>query len=303
MTDKSLRLVVRRYIRATPQEVFSAWTDPDSIAEWMCPNTVQRADAQLDVRVGGKFRITMKNPGSETEHTGEYRVVEPPSRLVFTWMSVHTDSRPTLVTVELLAVGRHTEMVLTHENFVKEEAVPKHEKGWTDIANKLARYFEKRTGGGDKSDLRMELRFAVPATTLAEQFSSAGGVKHWWTTFCDMDSKVGGTAHFRFPDAGFHATVRIERLDVDCIEWLVLDSRHPENSGFDDLHDWEGTRLRFEVQVSGPNESKLIFTHAGLAPLECFGVCSNTWSSYLNGSLRGYLERGQGAPYNNESAA
>src|SRR5262245_19879042 len=137
MTDAPHRLVVRRYIRATPEEVFSAWTDPNSIAEWMCPGTVRRSDAQLDVRVGGKFRITMQNPDSETEHTGEYRVVEPPSKLVFTWISVHTDNQPTLVTVELLPVGRHTEMILTHENFVKETAVPKHQKGWTDIADKL----------------------------------------------------------------------------------------------------------------------------------------------------------------------
>jgi len=303
MTENANRLVVRRFIRATPEEVFEAWTDPNSMAEWMCPGTVRRAEVRLDVRVGGKFRIVMKNPDSETEHTGEYQLVEPPSKLVFTWVSVNTDHQPTLVTVDLLPVGRHTEMVLTHDKFPRTDAVAKHQKGWTDIATKLAGYFEQRTQGGDKSDLRMELKFAIPLGRLYEQFSTAEGVKHWWTEFCEMDPKVGGMASFRFPNAGFHATARIERLDPGCVEWLVLDARHPENSGFDNLRDWEGTRLRFEIHPLSPNDTQLTFTHVGLAPLECYGVCSNTWSYYLNGSLRGYLERGKGSPYNNQTAA
>lgn len=301
MTERAVavsdRLVVRRFIRATPAEVFEAWTDAKSIAEWMCPGTVRRAEAQLDVRVGGKFRITMKNPDSETEHTGEYRVVEAPSKLVFTWMSVNTDNQPTLVTVDLVPVGHYTEMILTHEKFVNPAAVPKHQKGWTDIANKLARYFEKSTRGDDRSDLRMVLRFAVPVDKLEEQFGSAEGVRHWWTDFCEMEPKVGGMASFRFPKAGFYATTRIARLEPGRIEWKVVDSKHPKDSGFDNLRDWEGTTLRFEIEPLDSARSQLTFTHAGLAPLECFGVCSNSWAYYLNDSLRDYLERGGGKPY------
>ncbi|MFY9531533.1 MAG: SRPBCC domain-containing protein [Candidatus Acidiferrales bacterium] len=69
------RLVVRRLIRATRQEVFGAWTDPQGISEWMCPGGVTSAETQLDVRVGGKFRILMKEGEKEYDHTGECRVV------------------------------------------------------------------------------------------------------------------------------------------------------------------------------------------------------------------------------------
>jgi uncharacterized protein YndB with AHSA1/START domain len=57
------RLVVRRLIRATCEEVFGAWSDPESMSKWMCPGSVKSAEAQLDVRVGGRFRILMKGGG------------------------------------------------------------------------------------------------------------------------------------------------------------------------------------------------------------------------------------------------
>ncbi len=145
-----LTLVVRRLIPATREEVFAAWTDPDSMAEWMCPGDIRSATAKLDVRVGGKLHIVMKGDDIDYEHTGQYRVVEPPSKLAFTWISKGTDHQPTLVTVELLELGRWCELVLTHENFVKPDAVQKHKGGWTSIAGKLAAYFEKslERGGG-----------------------------------------------------------------------------------------------------------------------------------------------------------
>src|SRR6516225_10106680 len=109
MTDQSdpaaHRLVVRRLIRATCEEVFAAWSDAESVSQWMCPGNVKSAVAQLDVRVGGKFRILMRDGEREFDHTGEYKVVEPPSKLVFTWQSKGTDDEITLVTVDLVALG------------------------------------------------------------------------------------------------------------------------------------------------------------------------------------------------------
>ena len=81
------RLVVRRVMPATRGEVFAAWTNPESIRDWMCPGDTLTAEAELDLRVGGAYRIVMRSESRAYEHTGEYRIVEPPSKLVFTWMS------------------------------------------------------------------------------------------------------------------------------------------------------------------------------------------------------------------------
>ena len=289
------KLVIRRLIRASCEEVFAAWCDPDSISQWMCPGAAKSTRAWLDLRVGGKFRILMKDGEREYDHTGEYRVIQSPQKLVFTWISNGTDNRTTLVTIDLAARGEDCELTLTHEDFPTPDSRDQHEKGWTVILEKLAANLERNAHA---TDFSMTLTFGVPASRLYRQFSTASGIRNWWTLTCELDEHVGGRGAFQFPKAGFYATVRIDKLEPDrCVEWFCTDSQHPESSGFDNLRDWIGTRLRFDIEPLGSDKSRLVFTHAGLAPLECFGVCSNSWSFYLNDSLRNYLEHDGGKPY------
>lgn len=78
------RLVIRKLIPASREEVFASWIDPESIRHWMCPGDIMTADAQLGPRVGGAYRIVMQGRTGAYEHTGEYLVVDPPAKLVFT---------------------------------------------------------------------------------------------------------------------------------------------------------------------------------------------------------------------------
>lgn len=138
------RLVVRKLIPAPREDVFAAWIDPDSLRDWMCPGEMTSAEAQLDPRVGGAFRIVMKSPARAVDHTGEYLVIEPPSKLVFTWTSSNTGNRPTLVTVELFERGDGCEVVLTHDRFIDIEQVRRHTHGWGSILDKLALHLARR---------------------------------------------------------------------------------------------------------------------------------------------------------------
>lgn len=144
--ERSDRLVIRRVMPATREEVFAAWLDPEGMRTWMCPGDVVTAEAEVDPRVGGALRIMMKSPTRTYEHTGEYQVVEPPAKLVFTWISKGTDYQPTLVTVEFLDRGTRCEMVLTHERFPTADAVQRHRSGWGQIADRLAQHLERRAG-------------------------------------------------------------------------------------------------------------------------------------------------------------
>jgi len=148
--DRSDRLVVRRMIPVSREEVFAAWTDPESIRHWMCPGDILTAEAQLDPRVGGSYRIVMKDATREYDHTGEYLVVDPPSKLVFTWISKGTGLLPTLVTVELFDRGGRCEVVLTHERLPDIEAVKRHQGGWGQILDRLAGHVQ-RAGGSRRS--------------------------------------------------------------------------------------------------------------------------------------------------------
>lgn len=129
-------LVVRRRLSAPRERVFAAWLDPVSLAQFMCPGVVASASAEVDPRVGGAFRIVMKKPQGDVEHHGEYLVIEPPSRLSFTWISAATEHRPSVVTIELHEAGTDTDLTLTHRRLPPAQ-VESHRGGWTEIVRKL----------------------------------------------------------------------------------------------------------------------------------------------------------------------
>lgn len=135
-------LVVHRVLPAPPEDVFAAWTNPDSLARWMSP--FSQAEASLDLRVGGAFRIVMKGLGQEIEHVGEYREIDPPRRLVFTWRSAYTGATPSVVTVDLRPNGDRTEMTLTHAQLPPDQIEP-HRGGWGSILDHLDRYLRGST--------------------------------------------------------------------------------------------------------------------------------------------------------------
>ena len=144
--SKVLRIV--RRLPASPEEVFDAWLDADSLREWMCPGANHVSAVEVDPRVGGRFRIVMSDDTGDTEHTGEYRELRRPERLVFTWISKNTLDRETLVTVELRPIGQETELTLTHERLPDDEARRKHERGWTAIVEKLVAHLGEGTEDG-----------------------------------------------------------------------------------------------------------------------------------------------------------
>jgi len=295
MSDQTV--VVRKILPASREEVFDAWLDSEGMRQWMCPGPVTSSEVTLDPRVGGRFRILMKSPKTDYDHTGEFRVLDRPSKLQFTWVSAGTDNRETLVTVELHERGTQCELVLTHERFPREEAVSQHKQGWSEIVDKLGAYLaqERRT---KPDDFRLAYEFAAPVEKVYRQFATQAGVRNWWTIHCEMDEQVGGRASFRFPSSDFYAIARITRLDPGrAVEWEVIDSKHPANSGFVDLNDWVGTRIGFEMEAIAPERTALRFAHHGLALKECLGVCSSAWAFFLNQSLRGYLEGGAGQPH------
>lgn len=137
-TETSTSLRVSRVIKADRETVFRAWTEPEQLKHWSCPEGMGVAEAQVDLSVGGRYRLRMESPEGET-HTayGVYRVIEPPGRLVYTWDWEEESMGETLVTVEFNDLGGSTEVVINHELFPNPEAKGDHEKGWTSCLNRL----------------------------------------------------------------------------------------------------------------------------------------------------------------------
>ena len=134
---------VRRTIRAPRQRVFDAWTKPEELKRWHAPGPMSVALAEMDLRVGGAYRIHMVAPtGEEHRVVGTYREVDPPRRLAYTWQwETGSDATVSTVTIDFVEHGGDTEVVLKHDGLSRDEARASHLQGWTAIVDKLDAHF------------------------------------------------------------------------------------------------------------------------------------------------------------------
>ena len=95
----------------------------------------------MDLRVGGAYRIGNLLPdGSVLWISGEFEIVEPPHRIVYTWQvagKAPAASARSRVTVRFEPRDGGTEVVVVHERIDTEETRADHEKGWNGCLESL----------------------------------------------------------------------------------------------------------------------------------------------------------------------
>ena len=145
--DTANSLTIRRTINASRQCVFDAWTQPEHLKNWWRANPTWHTEiAEVDLQVGGKYRLGMRDPEQEGPFVcfGQFVEITPPEKLVYTWSweTPGMDVGETLVTIEFVEKGESTELVLTHERFPNAEAAGKHTEGWTGCINQFVALIE-----------------------------------------------------------------------------------------------------------------------------------------------------------------
>ena len=134
-------LQVTRVFAASRERVFRAWTRPDALKKWFrVAEGYTTPIAEVDLRVGGGYRLGMQPPDGDTPLIvwGVYREIRPPERLVFTWRwEGDSPQLETLVTIEFRQRGDLTEVVLTHEGFADAPARDQHAGGWQGCLDRL----------------------------------------------------------------------------------------------------------------------------------------------------------------------
>jgi uncharacterized protein YndB with AHSA1/START domain len=129
-------LRLERTFDAPAQDVFDAWTNPEVLKRWWGVSPSGRTPvAEVDLRVGGAYRLSMEDPDAGTVHTvrGEYREVRRPERLVYSWCWEEGEGRTghvSTVTVEFLGEGERTTVVLEHSELGSPESRDQHRHGW-----------------------------------------------------------------------------------------------------------------------------------------------------------------------------
>jgi len=125
------QLSVTRVIPATAETLFSAWTDPDELKLWWGPKGVQCTFAEIDLKVGGRYRIGNQLPdGSVLVISGEFELVDRPHRLTYTWRLDEGDANAERVSVAFNDHELGTELVVTHELIATPTLRDQHYAGW-----------------------------------------------------------------------------------------------------------------------------------------------------------------------------
>ena len=140
-------ITLRRTIPARRGEVFRAWTDPAELKRWWARPGFTVVDAQVDLRIGGGFRIdTRPDVGNVFSVFGSYREVRAPERLVYTWawQGTRMDGIETLVTVDFREAGQDTEVLLTHEGFDTQGDHTAHRDAWIGCFDRLSQAISSR---------------------------------------------------------------------------------------------------------------------------------------------------------------
>ena len=140
MAPAARSAIVRRTLPAAPARVYAEWTDPDALADWMCPRPARCLSVSLEPHVGGAVRFEIEEDGVAFSVWGRFLALEPPRLIRFTW-SCSTWPDPgveSVVTVALEEVGHgETAMTIEHSGLPTGLA-HRHESGWATIAGQLA---------------------------------------------------------------------------------------------------------------------------------------------------------------------
>ena len=140
--SEELYVELERVLPAAPSVVFRAFSDSDELAKWWGPEGFTIPSLSFPARVGEGYRIEMQPPAGDSFHlTGEFRDVDPPTRLTFTfvWEPPDPDDAETLATLSFRDLGESTKVALHQGPFKTETRRDLHRDGWSDSFDKLDR--------------------------------------------------------------------------------------------------------------------------------------------------------------------
>lgn len=118
-------IAFRRFVKAPPALVFAAWTDPEHLPHWWGPRRLELVVCEIDLRVGGGYRFVSRAPdGQEFGFHGEYREIQPPHRLVSTFVYEGAPDHEALdtATFEALEGGTVISGISIHDSVASRDA-------------------------------------------------------------------------------------------------------------------------------------------------------------------------------------
>jgi uncharacterized protein YndB with AHSA1/START domain len=134
-------LRIERTFEASAEEVFDAWTSPEVMRRWFhCFEDWQTPEAEVDLRVGGKVRVVMRQPdGRESGMGGEYRLIDRPHRLVMTWTFDDFPANHQLIELTFSESEGSTTVLMVNSQIANDERYQSQNVGWDGCFTELQR--------------------------------------------------------------------------------------------------------------------------------------------------------------------
>lgn len=127
-----------------------------------------------------------------------------------------------------------------------------------------------------------------------EVFAAIKDVRGWWSGEPGVEGcteKVGDEFTYRYEPHHVSRQKIVELIPGKKVVWRVVDG---SINFVKDKTEWNGTTITFDIAMKG-KQTEIRFTHDGLTPnIECFDGCSDAWGTYIKGSLRSLIEKGNG---------
>lgn len=127
-----------------------------------------------------------------------------------------------------------------------------------------------------------------------EVFKAINNVRGWWSEEIEGSTdKLNSEFTYHYKDVHISRMKIIKLIPDKKVVWLVQDNHFNFTK---DTSEWKGNKLVFDI-TQKDNKTSLRFTQVGLVPeYECYDICKNAWSNYINNSLRSLIATGKGQP-------
>ncbi|WP_281321849.1 SRPBCC domain-containing protein [Flavobacterium aestivum] len=130
--------------------------------------------------------------------------------------------------------------------------------------------------------------------TPAAAFNAINNVRGWWSEEIEGNTEnVNDIFNYHFEDIHRCQIKLIEVIPNQKVVWYVMDNYFKFTK---DDTEWKDTKIIFEISEKD-NQTQIHVTHLGLVPeYECFDICQNAWTNYIQNSLRSLITTGKGQP-------